>query len=295
MSWLKRFSQRFIFVVLCSMPFIVVSLLWWKYPTWIVHEWMFDKLLAGKIFAPSLGEFGDVYGALNTLFSGLAFSGVIISIVLQSIELRATRKEMNSQVLQFEQQTEAMQKQVFESSFFSMMNLHNTISSNLRDGNKFRQLFIELADIAENTYHNKKGLFIHLNSVYDNFMSRSYSDIGHYFRYIYQIIKFIDGSKLAENDKFVYMNILRAQFSNYELVLLFVNCICYKRSEKFKLLVEKYSFFEHIYHSDLQALMVCMNNFKINNENGDKVNPYKIEELIMLYSPQAYGLKPPKN
>lgn len=295
MNWLKRFSQRFIFVVLCSMPFIFVSLLWWKYPTWIVHEWMFEKLLTGKVFAPSLGEFGDVYGALNTLFSGLAFSGVIISIVLQSIELRATRKEMNSQVLQFEQQTEAMQKQVFESSFFSMMNLHNTISSNLRNEDKFKKLFIDLSNFAKDTHHNNKGLFNHLNSVYDIFMRNSYSDIGHYFRYIYQIIKFIDGSKLDKDDKSVYSNILRAQFSNYELVLLFVNCLCYKRSDKFKLLVEEYSFFEHIYDSDLQALMACMNNYQITNEHGNTVNPYELVELCMLYSPRAYGLKPPKS
>lgn len=249
----------------------------------------------GKVFVPSLGEFGDVYGALNTLFSGLAFSGVIISIVIQSAELRATRKEMNSQVLQFELQTEAMQKQVFESSFFSMMNLHNTITSNLRNEDKFRKLFFDLRNVAEDTHHYSKGLFNHLNSVYDIFMKNAYSDIGHYFRYIHQIIKFIDGSKLDKDDKLVYSNILRAQLSNYELVLLFVNCLCYNRTDKFKLLVEEYSFFEHIYHSDLQSLMFGMNNYKVNDEHGNKVSPYKLEEIIMLYSPQAYGLKSTKN
>ncbi|WP_323881400.1 putative phage abortive infection protein [Aeromonas caviae] len=290
MSWLKGFSRRFIFVVLCLMPFLFVSLLWWKYPTWIVHEWMFDKLLTGKVFAPSLGEFGDVYGALNTLFSGLAFSGVIISIVLQSIELRATRKEMNSQVLQFEQQTEAMQKQVFESSFFSMMNLHNDISSNLRSEDKFKILFLKLNDVAEDTPHYGKALIEHLNSVYETFMGEAYSDIGHYFRYIYQIIKFIDNSKLSEDEKSVYINILRAQFSNYELLLLFVNCLCYKRSDKFKCLVEKYGFFEHIYETDLNTFMINMNTYKIVDENKRPKNPYDLGELKKLYSTQAYGL-----
>lgn len=290
MSWLKGFSRRFIFVVLCLMPFLFVSLLWWKYPTWIVHEWMFDKLLTGKVFAPSLGEFGDVYGALNTLFSGLAFSGVIISIVIQSIELRATRKEMNSQVLQFEQQTEAMQKQVFESSFFSMMNLHNDISSNLRSKDQFKILFWNLNGIAEKTPHYKKTLIEHLNSVYEKFMEEAYSDIGHYFRYIYQIMKFIDKSKLSEDEKSVYMNILRAQFSNYELLLLFVNCLCYKRSDKFKCLVEKYGFFEHIYETDLNTFMINMNTYKIADENKRPKSPYDLGELKMLYSTKAYGL-----
>lgn len=291
MSWFKRFSQRFIFVVLCSMPFIFVSLLWWKYPTWIVHEWMFDKLLTGKVFAPSLGEFGDIYGALNTLFSGLAFSGVIISIVLQSIELRATRKEMNSQVLQFEQQTEAMQKQVFESSFFSMMNLHNQISSGLRSEDKFKILFGKLNDVANDTYHHGKTLIEHLNAVYESFMDTAYSDIGHYFRYIYQIMKFIDKSQLSKYEKTIYMNILRAQFSNYELLLLFVNCLCYKRSDKFKCLVETYGFFEHIYDADLEKFLLKMNIVKTADENKNpRSGIYSLGELKMLYSTQAYGL-----
>ncbi|MDX7844643.1 putative phage abortive infection protein [Aeromonas caviae] len=290
MSWLKGFSRRFIFVVLCSMPFLFVSLLWWKYPTWIVHEWMFDKLLTGKEFAPSLGEFGDVYGALNTLFSGLAFSGVIISIVLQSIELKATRKEMNSQVLQFEQQTEAMQKQVFESSFFSMMNLHNDISSNLRSEDKFKMFFEKLNGVAEKTPHCGKTLIEHLSFVYEKFMGEAYSDIGHYFRYIYQIMKFIDKSKLSEDEKSVYMNILRAQFSNYELLLLFVNCLCYKRSDKFKCLVEKYGFFEHIYEADLKTFMSNMNTYKVVDKNKRFKSPYDLGELKMLYSTKAYGL-----
>jgi hypothetical protein len=290
MSWLKKFLQRFIFVFLCSIPFIFVSLLWWKYPTWIVHEWMFEKLLVGKVFAPSLGEFGDVYGALNTLFSGLAFSGVIISIVLQSIELRATRKEMNSQVLQFEQQTEAMQKQVFESSFFSMMNLHNQISSGLRSEDKFKILFENLNFVAKDTHHHGKTLIEHLNSVYEIFMGKAYSDIGHYFRYIYQIMKFIDKSKLSEGEKSIYMNILRAQFSNYELLLLFVNCLCYKRSDKFKCLVEKYGFFEHIYDTDLKEFLFNMNLVKKVDENIFPRSTYSLGELKMLYSTQAYGL-----
>lgn len=37
------------------------------------------------------GTFGDMFGAVNALFSGLAFAGVVVAIVLQSQELRASR------------------------------------------------------------------------------------------------------------------------------------------------------------------------------------------------------------
>lgn len=39
-------------------------------------------------------EFGDMFGGVNALFSGLAFAGVIIAILLQREELRLQRKEL---------------------------------------------------------------------------------------------------------------------------------------------------------------------------------------------------------
>ncbi|MCB2193854.1 MAG: hypothetical protein KQI62_19920 [Deltaproteobacteria bacterium] len=40
------------------------------------------------------GTFGDTFGAANALFSGLAFGGVIIAILLQRKELELQRKEL---------------------------------------------------------------------------------------------------------------------------------------------------------------------------------------------------------
>jgi len=40
------------------------------------------------------GTFGDMFGAVNTLFSGLAFAGVIYAIILQREELRLQREEL---------------------------------------------------------------------------------------------------------------------------------------------------------------------------------------------------------
>lgn len=44
-----------------------------------------------------VGKFGDMFGAVNALFSGLAFAGMIYAIVLQSRELAQTNKEMGIQ------------------------------------------------------------------------------------------------------------------------------------------------------------------------------------------------------
>lgn len=43
------------------------------------------------------GTFGDTYGALNALFSGLAFAGVIVTILIQKSELENQRTELQLQ------------------------------------------------------------------------------------------------------------------------------------------------------------------------------------------------------
>ena len=55
------------------------------------------------------GQFGDMFGAINALFSGLAFAGLIITILLQ-------RKELSAQQGELRQNTQALrdQKEVFD-------------------------------------------------------------------------------------------------------------------------------------------------------------------------------------
>lgn len=48
-----------------------------------------------------IGAFGDYFGALNTLFAGLAFAGIIITIRQQSADFQATKHEMREQTKQF--------------------------------------------------------------------------------------------------------------------------------------------------------------------------------------------------
>jgi hypothetical protein len=43
---------------------------------------------------PTRGQFGDVFGAVNSLFSGLAFAGLIYTVFLQREELALQRNEL---------------------------------------------------------------------------------------------------------------------------------------------------------------------------------------------------------
>ena len=42
----------------------------------------------------SRGQFGDMFGAVNSLFSALAFAGVLLAIILQRQELQLQRQEL---------------------------------------------------------------------------------------------------------------------------------------------------------------------------------------------------------
>lgn len=58
------------------------------------------------------GQFGDSFGVLNSLFSGLAFSGVIITILLQRKELALQRTELELTRGVLEDTAAAQQRQV---------------------------------------------------------------------------------------------------------------------------------------------------------------------------------------
>lgn len=120
-------------------------------------------------------------------------------------------------------------------------------------------------DIEEdNNYHDKKALSklfeilnIYLNDnvtdsdevlkCYNSFYEEHNEIIGHYFRNIYQILKFINKTKnnnLNTLDEKFYTNILRAQLSNAELGLLFLNALSDYGKDKLLPLLIEYEFLE---------------------------------------------------
>tara|TARA_R110002111_G_scaffold262504_1_gene338976 strand:+ start:166899 stop:167642 length:744 start_codon:yes stop_codon:yes gene_type:complete len=57
-------------------------------------QWYCWGLIESNIPEEKRAAFGDMFGSINTLFSGLAFAGVLFTIVLQGWELSATRSEL---------------------------------------------------------------------------------------------------------------------------------------------------------------------------------------------------------
>jgi len=252
------------------LAFSVVVLAWSIYPL-ILHN------LNPNVTSNGFAEFGDSYGALNTLFSGLAFAGIIISLYIQSKdlklnredlkltrdELELTRGEIRGQTEQLEAQANYMKlqneqivKQSFESTFFQMLNLHNEITRSMiiesftgEDivGRKAFKKFISMYYYKQEDSIRaaiKTGRDNSFEGFYSEFYEEHQDSLGHYFRNVYQILKLIDNSDIK--DKKNYTNILRAQLSTYELAMLLLNCLSSYGKVAHKPFIEEYAFFEHL-------------------------------------------------
>lgn len=232
------------------------------------------------------GLFGDKFGAVNALFSALAFAGIIFTILLQKRELKLQREELEETRGEFIKQNETLQKQRFENTFFQLLSLHNEIVDKLKikpiDGETYekREFFVgavkdlkyrstceyfkfsaltkleskEVNDFKGNRelqhdfFHklekdeikNLQGLtnqdienFISepienkeeiLKTEYERFFHRYQYNLGHYFRNLYHIFKYVHKTDLiGDKEKQFYCNIVRAQLSTDELVLIFYN------------------------------------------------------------------------
>jgi len=222
------------------------------------------------------GTFGDMFGAVNAIFSGLAFAGLIFTILLQKEELELQRIELTETRQEFITQNNTLKKQRFENTFFNMIELHHKIvegidSSERRfvGGNNYQIVAIKGRDVFEKEYYNfisklkhneETGTFKDRNEIYlENYKSVQ-TDFGHYFRNVYRIIKLVDTTDFYSNEivdekkvdeqlfleKYKYTSILRSQLSDYETLWLFYNCLTKNGLENFKPLIERYCIFKNI-------------------------------------------------
>lgn len=215
------------------------------------------------------GTFGDyIGGTLNPILSFLSLIALLTTIVLQSKELDLTRTELSRSAKAQEdtkeildKQSETLARQQFESTFFSLLDQHN-------------KMLESLTTPRSNTLGSKLDLIMSL--VFDphcpdigtaKLALESKNDLcGHYFRVLYQLLKFIatnaPGSpigksfevreidnKTVSDDEKMYSNIARL-FLGYRVTqLLAINC--YSKDEtdtywRYKLLIERYAFLEHM-------------------------------------------------
>ncbi|MBP7670663.1 hypothetical protein KA119_00005 [Candidatus Gracilibacteria bacterium] len=84
--------------------FSCVIILWITYPTILPY-------LSKTISLEENGQYGDMFGGLNALFSGLAFGGLIYTIYLQTKELELQRTEIKLQREELAKSAKALSEQ----------------------------------------------------------------------------------------------------------------------------------------------------------------------------------------
>lgn len=178
------------------------------------------------------GPFGDMFGAVNALFSGLAFAGLIITLIMQRRELALQRDELEQTRNEFVEQNKTMKRQRFENTFFNLMSLHQHITDNLEyessDGvdlfrTKGRDVFKKFY-LEKNNFDGTLGVKGYLEQkpvekVFD------YSDLevfNHYFHFFDGILSYLDGSDLLEQkERYQYAVMLKNLLSDNERFIMF--------------------------------------------------------------------------
>jgi Putative phage abortive infection protein len=241
-------------------PFVILAcvvVLLWATSAGVIY------MIFGK---PIPGPIGDMFGVVNALFSGLAFSGLIFAIFLQREELRlqreelklqrletaATREEIKGQKEQAIAQNATLAQQTFDNTFFQLLRLHNDIVSSIdlynprnKHDTRGRDCFKVFYERLVQRWNEKRtedqfsSELDRIQRTYKHFYVGVEAELGHYFRSLYNIVKFVDIS--STSDKKIYTNLVRAQLSSYELAMLFYNCLSELGYEKFRPLVQKYS------------------------------------------------------
>ena len=161
------------------------------------------------------GQFGDMFGVVNSLFSGLAFGGIIYTILLQREELKAQREELRLTKQEFITQNETLRLQRFENTFFNLLNVHNKIVDSLKytyhtpsgecidsEGRAiFNDVILSLSQTTELMGNAKKYSMVDFNKqsqIYKNILNRdnSLSGLTYYFQSLVSILEFVSNTSL---------------------------------------------------------------------------------------------------
>jgi hypothetical protein len=181
------------------------------------------------------GQFGDMFGLINSLFSGLAFAGIIYTIYQQL-------KEVKKQDMAIESQSNSTALQRFENTLFHLLTTHHDLTNTLQ---------AEYYDDLEAKFRNFQGrkLFTQINSnlkerlkmfdlnvgEYDettvNTLNNQFNqaiyyhknELSLYLGSVSTILKFITTSYLLtkDRDQSFYIDIFRNQLSFEERKFLF--------------------------------------------------------------------------
>ena len=217
---------------------------------------------------------GDTFGGITSLFSGLAFAGLIVTLWmqrhelrLQRLELAETRAELASQRGVMERQAHHFERQALETTFFQRLQHFETIIDGIdrqyrdydsmsgettinvqgRDALERVARTMRRATLFDNLHNEAEITEDGWQDRYNIIYEKLESDLGNYFRVLYNLLDYIDAQEgLTDAEKYGYIKIIRASLSPDELLLIFYNVTSDYSSDRMKALVERYALLKHL-------------------------------------------------
>lgn len=262
--------------------FSIISLLFIIIPSWLYIKTFAYLGLSNdqEVWA----QFGDFMGGtLNPLLAFSSFIALLYTIKIQTNELELSRnvlletqKEAKRSAFALEEQSNSLKLQnkatsiqIFENTFFKILEMHISIKNELTLDVPYNLVMYKtnislskLEDVGKSTrgvkairaciemfliYAGQKDLIENekrITKIYNEFSSK-YIYFENYFNSLLILMEFIIKNSPDEKYKEQYSNILKAQFTNDELYLLFYYGINYDNLE-FKYKLNELEFFSNL-------------------------------------------------
>lgn len=232
--------------------------------------------LDGKPRREDVGVFGDSAGLLNAFFSFLAFAAVLLTLYKQS-KKDGHDKQNGARVL-FEQEFFAMVGMLEDIvSHLSIIVEEPVKTATLTEEAAQRIGYspaqggtpqvletgkrkVEGREVFRYIYKDREGssLINYVNGEEKWYKTEEAKQmcfdgtLDHYFRYLYRILKHIKENQLLaqlddpDEEREKYAHLLRAQLSNYELLMWFYNSLLGEHPTTVKGLIEEYAMFNNL-------------------------------------------------
>jgi hypothetical protein len=208
-----------------------------------MKRWQTAFLFIAVIAAWAYGFCNSTWmGSLDTLFGGLAFVGLILTIILQQKELKDNtqalvdqKNEMAKQWTEMEKQNVNAKRQRFEATLFNMWNIHfetrNLMENKGRSGIlAFKEYIDHVISYSKEYFKTKypdSGL---RNSIYSSCLLSGLHDANAntefltimepYLNSLKLIYDSIKQAELNEGAEARYLNLMQSYLTNFEVMFL---------------------------------------------------------------------------
>ena len=228
----KKPKESFKLIIWLSFGFVLLCVLGYLgflvCVSWPISEWSVSK-------AASLG---DSFGILSSLFSGLAFAGLIVTIVMQNKTLKLQMEELREARVVSELQKDAIvgQKEVmdmqlasihqqqFETTFFKLLDIYEKSTDEISGGASG----LRLKELADSDIENLEGrsYLVHIGKFFTNAINEPYemvyrkyaskvwtTKIHNHIDLILYVLKYVDGK-----DDYIQLFLSRVPIECYFII-----------------------------------------------------------------------------